>query len=256
MPKEDAVELIDVTAENVDELGFFCLMSRRKSEGYQRKLRWLKARFAEGMRLKMLGGGARGFIEYIPGEYAWRPVNAKGYMFIHCLWVVGKSKGHGYATALLEACIQDAKQAGMHGVAMVTSEGNWMVGKKLLEKHGFEAVDQAPPSYNLMVMRFDQAPTPTFSNNWADKSSRYPKGLTVFRSDQCPYLEDAVNATRETAEELGIECRVVELTSAQEVRELAPSPYGVVGTVYEGELFAHHYLLRKELLKRFDELKK
>ena len=28
-----------------------------------------------------------GFIEYVPGEYAWRGVNAEGYMFIHCIWI-------------------------------------------------------------------------------------------------------------------------------------------------------------------------
>lgn len=38
------MRFIDVTANNVDETGFFCLMSRRKSEGYQRKLRWLRER--------------------------------------------------------------------------------------------------------------------------------------------------------------------------------------------------------------------
>jgi hypothetical protein len=97
------MRIIDVTADNFEETGFFCLMSRRKSEGYQRKLRWLHERFDEGLRIKMLdlSEGGRGFIEYIPGEYAWRPVEASGYLFIHCLWVVGKSKGNGYAKLLL-----------------------------------------------------------------------------------------------------------------------------------------------------------
>lgn len=65
------IDLIDVHALNVEEAGFFCYMSKPKSEGYQRKLQWLKARFAEGMRIKMLRLPERGFIEYIPGEYAW-----------------------------------------------------------------------------------------------------------------------------------------------------------------------------------------
>ena len=127
-------KLIDITAENVAEQGFFCYMSKRKAEGYQRKLNWLKARFAEGMRIKMFELPERGFIEYIPGEYAWRAVDAKGYMFIHCLWVVGKSKGRGLGGRLLKACIQEAREVGMHGVAMLTSEGNWLVGKELLKR--------------------------------------------------------------------------------------------------------------------------
>jgi hypothetical protein len=94
------MEIIDVNKENVAETGFFCNMSKKKSEGYQRKLKWLSKRFTEGLKLKMLdlSQGGRGFIEYLPGEYAWRPVSGNGYMFIHCLWVVGKSKGEGYAT--------------------------------------------------------------------------------------------------------------------------------------------------------------
>ena len=113
-------------------LAFFCYMIKRKTDGFQRKLNWLKARFAEGMRIKMLELPERGFIEYIPGEYAWRAINARGYMVIHCLWVVGKSRGKGYAGVLLNQCIEDARQSGMKGVAMVTSERIWLVGKKIV----------------------------------------------------------------------------------------------------------------------------
>ena len=107
------LNLTEATADNVAEQGFFCYMSKPKSAGYQRKLNWLKARFAEGMRIKMFELPARGFIEYLPGEYAWRAVEAKGYMFIHCLWVVGKSKGQGLGKRLLKECIKDAREAGM-----------------------------------------------------------------------------------------------------------------------------------------------
>jgi hypothetical protein len=39
-------DLIDINAQNVEETGFFCYMSKPKSEGYQRKLHWLQARFS------------------------------------------------------------------------------------------------------------------------------------------------------------------------------------------------------------------
>jgi len=92
----DQVEIISVDATNVDELGFFCYKSKPKSAGYQHKLNWLKQRFPEGLRLEILYEGNRsvGYIEYIPGEYAWRAVKAEGYMLIHCPWVVGKGKGN------------------------------------------------------------------------------------------------------------------------------------------------------------------
>ena len=248
--KAKQIEIIDVNEGNFKDVGFFCYMSKRKAEGYQRKSNWLSARFSEGLKIKMLKLPERGFIEYVPGEYAWRPVNAKGYLFIHCLWVVGKSKGKGYASHLLDECIKDAKRSGMKGVAMVTSGGNWLVGKDLLDKHGFDSVGQAPPSFELMVKKFGRAKSPYFANDWDQRLKRYPKGLTVFRSDQCPYIEDATNTVVETSEEQGMRCHIVEIKSCEEIREESPSAYGVFNVVYDGQLFTYHYLLKKELLNR------
>lgn len=244
------MEIIDVNKDNVDETGFFCCMSKRKSAGYQRKLRWLKARFDEGLKIKMLELPARGFIEYIPGEHAWRPVDARGYIFIHCLWVVGKSKGRGYATRLLDECLRDARTSGMKGVAMVTSEGNWLAGKRLLEMHGFESVDHAPPSFELMARKFGRARSPSLAGGWEAKQRKAGKGITIFRSDQCPYLEDATNAILDAADELGLKSRVVEIESSEEIRRRSPSAYGVFGTVCDGALLGTEYMLKKEVLKR------
>ncbi|MBZ0305899.1 MAG: GNAT family N-acetyltransferase, partial [Anaerolineae bacterium] len=89
--------IVTVTAENVDQYGFFCFKSKAKAEGYQRKRRWLMDRFAEGLQIKLLYEGERsvGFVEFMPGESTWRVVNAPDYLVIHCLWVVGTGKGKG-----------------------------------------------------------------------------------------------------------------------------------------------------------------
>ncbi len=240
------MRLLDILPDNVERLGFFCQMSRRKYPGWQRKLAWVRNRLKEGMRIKLLGQGERGFIEYIPGEYAWRPVEARGFMVIHCLWVVGKSKGKGYGDRLLEACMEDARRAGMSGVAMVTSEGNWLAGSRLLSKHGFEAVDWVEPSFALMALRFRDTRVPRLTGQWSEKARRFGKGLTVIRSDQCPYNEDAVEHLLAAAGEHGIPSRVVELNSASDVRTRSPSPYGTFGVVLDGRLVSYHYLLRKD----------
>ncbi len=118
-------QLVEVGPDNVDETSFFCLQSRPDSAGYRRKRAWLDQRFSEGLRIRMLGrrekrrwNGPRGFIEYIPGRHAWRGVDAGDYLVIHCLWVVGKSQGHGGARTLLEQCFEDARgrlRRGRHG---------------------------------------------------------------------------------------------------------------------------------------------
>jgi GNAT superfamily N-acetyltransferase len=241
------VTIVPVNNTNVDDLGFFCYKSKPKSPGYRLKLEWLRERFAEGMAIKILYEGERsvGFIEYIPGEYAWRPVHAENYLVIHCLWVVGKAKGKGYGSQLVQSCVKDARKMGKHGVVMPTSSRTWLASPKILLKNGFEVVDQAPPSFDLLVRSFGEAPMPSFPKNWEERLQRHGSGLTVIRSDQCPYVEDGVKATVDAARERGVEARVVEMTSSQQVQETALSAYGVSGVIYNGQLLSYHYLGRK-----------
>ncbi len=252
----DDVRIVTVDGANVAAEGFFCYKSKPKSAGYQKKLSWLEQRFAEGMRISILYEGERsvGFVEYVPGEFAWRAVNAAGYMVIHCLWVVGKGKGKGYGTRLVNECVEDARKAQMHGVVMVASSRPWLADKKLFLKLGFEVVGQAPPTFDLLVKRFDDAPLPTFPEDWDERISRYGPGVTIVYADQCPYIEDAVHGTLEIAGEMGAEARTVKLESSQQVRDGAPSAYGVFGIVYDGELVSYKYLDSKKERQRFSEL--
>ena len=72
----------------------------------------------------------------------------------------------------------------------------------------------------------------------------------MFRSDQCPYLDNAVRIVADYAAARGMAFQEIEMTSAKEVRRLSPTPYGVFAIVKDGELLAYHYLSPKELAKR------
>ena len=39
MSAENNIEIVDVNEVNVSETGFFCMMSKKKTAGYQRKLK-------------------------------------------------------------------------------------------------------------------------------------------------------------------------------------------------------------------------
>ncbi len=95
-------------------------------------------------------------LEYIPGKYAHRPVAADGYMFIHCIFVGFKAefKGKGYASAMLDVCINEAKEQGMKGVAVVTRKGSFMAKKDIFVKKGFHVVDLAKPDFELLALKF------------------------------------------------------------------------------------------------------
>jgi len=252
------VEIITVDeASKANEHGFFCYKSKPKATGYGCKLAWLEQRFAEGLQIKIVqeDGRSVGFIEYTPGEFAWRPVRAAGYMVIHCLWVVGRAKEKGYGSHLLELSLEDAQSSGFHGVAAVTKKGGHLVDKKLFLKHGFEVVDQGSQTYELVARTFDDAPPPTLPHDWEERQTRYGDGLTVIYANQCPYFHNAMEDALRVAADVGIQSReAVLLESAQEAQNLAPCPYGTFGIVYNGALVTCTPLSQKRLKNRLQEL--
>ena len=160
---------------------------------------------------------------------------------------MGKGKGKGYGARLIQICLDDARAQGKHGVVMMTSDGVWLAKKDIFLKHGFVEVAQAPPVFQLLAYRIDDAaPLPTFPVDWAARQARFGAGLTIIRTPQCPYIEDATNTALEFAAEKGIPAQVVTFQSAQELQQNSPSPYGVFGIVLDGQLLAYHYLQRKD----------
>ncbi len=240
------IEIIDTNADNICEYGF-CGYKSIKQEGYKRKTDWLKKRFSEGLKFKVLYSakeGAVGFIEYIPGKYTWRAVEANGYMVVHCMMVnYKKYRGKGYGTLMLKECLKDAKKKNMHGVAVVTRKGTWMAGKELFVKNGFEIIEETPPDFELLVKKFKKdTPSPKFKGDWDKRLKSYSSSLTIIRSDQCPYVAKSVKEICETAQkDYGIKPKVIELKSCKESQNV-PSAYAIFSIIYNGELVADHPL--------------
>ena len=244
------VEIVSVDADNLAERGFFCRKSKMKTLGNQRKLAWAAEGFDHGLGIDIVydEGRSVGFIEHVPGEHAWRAVAAEGYTVIHCIWVVGRAKGKGYGSRLLSRVEAEAAEQGRRGVAMVVSRGNWLADGKLLAKHGYTVVDEAPPSFRLMVKSFGDHPAPTFPIDWEARAAAFGEGLTIVSTDQCPYLDDAEQAIVSGAAAAGVPASIVKLESATEVQQRSPSAFGVFGIVLDGELLSYHYLLEKDVV--------
>lgn len=62
----------------------------------------MKSQFESGLVFKRINARGKVFVEYIPAENAWSPIEADGYLFINCFWVSGQFKGQGYANRLLD----------------------------------------------------------------------------------------------------------------------------------------------------------
>ena len=97
--------ICDITPENIEKETVFCIKNV-KSQGFRHKKKWFIKRYQEGLRMHILkgyDGKMAGFIEYLPGNFAWRPVKAESFMFIHCLFVYpNKYKNQGYGSALVK----------------------------------------------------------------------------------------------------------------------------------------------------------
>ncbi|KPJ72833.1 acetyltransferase [candidate division TA06 bacterium DG_78] len=241
----DTIKIIDTNANTILEYGV-CGYKNIKREGYPEKIDWVKKRFLEGMKIKILYSekdGTQGMIEYIPGEYCWRPVEARGYMFIHCIFVGFKRayKGKGYGSLLVDECVKDAKREKMYGVAVVTRKGAFMADKHLFVKKCFEVVDTMPPDFELLVKKFNsKAPVPKFKKNVEKKLIQYSKGLTIIRADQCPYSVKNVREIIATAKnKYGIKPKIIEFENSREAQN-SPCAFGTFCILYKGRIIAYH----------------
>ena len=236
----DHLKIIEVDENNAVEEGLFCVKNP-KYDGFQLKLDWLIERWNEGLKLKILkkGNDKIGFIEYIPGEYAWRPVQAKNYLFIHCLMVFGKNNYHlGNGSQLINECINDAKKMNKAGVVVMASKGTWMADKSIFLKNGFSLID-SKDRFDLLVYKFNEAPDPVF-NDWHQQINKY-QGLNLLYSNQRPLFSKSVEEMKQTAKKYGLHLKVVVLKTAQE-SQLAPTGYGTYSLVYNGKLLSDHYI--------------
>jgi len=236
------IEIIDLTPDNIADYGVCGYKDAEKHLELRRKIDWFKEYFPKGLRIKAVisqKGGYQGMLEYLPGKYAHRPVDADGYMFIHCVFVGFKNefKGKGLASTLINECIKDAKFANMDGVAVVTRKGPFMAKKEIFIKKGFILVDETKPDFELLVLKFNQgAVDPKFKKVSLEK---YSKGLTIIRSAQCPYSVKNVKSILETAKKLKIKADLIEIKDSESAQQ-TPSVFGTFCIIHNNEVISHH----------------
>ncbi|MCW4000018.1 MAG: YoaP domain-containing protein [Candidatus Bathyarchaeota archaeon] len=241
LPSSDTT-IIDLTPDNIADWGVCGYKDVAKHLELQRKIAWFKQYYPLGLRIKALvskSGGYQGMLEYIPGKYAHRPVQADGYMFIHCIFVgfKGEFKGKGHASRMLDLVIAEAKDAGMKGVAVVTRKGSFMAKKDIFIKKGFHVVDLAKPDFELLALKFRaDAEDPKFK---VASTADYAEGLTVIRSPQCPYSVKNVDAILETAKEMGLKTKLLDFDTAESAQQ-SPCAFGTFCIIKDGKILSHH----------------
>lgn len=226
-------------------------MCHLKQQRYSSNIKktWLKDRLDEG--LVFLKGNVRGkcFIEYIPAEYAWMPIEANGYMFINCLWVSGQLKGHGYSNLLLDECIKESKAKEKKGLVILSSKRKlgFLADPKYMKYKGFEVVDSANPYFVLMYLPFDKnAEKPYFKESVKHKD--IGNGFTLYYTNQCPFTAKYVPIIEEIAKSRNIEFQVIHIQT-REAAQNAPTPFTTFSLFYNSEFVTHEVLSEKKFEK-------
>lgn len=249
------LKIVAVSPENVKEHTLFCVKDIT-NPGFDHKRKWFEKAYQEGLRIKILKDQKDkmiGFIEYVPGESAWRPVNAQNFMFIHCMYVYAKQdRNRGYGSMLVEECEKEAKVLGMSGVCVMTSSGAWIANKTIFEKNGYIQIDENG-RFELLSHKWEETASDPQLVDWKSKQHNY-QGWHLLYANQCPWHEKSVQALLNVAMDFGIDLKVRQLNTAKEAQN-APSGFGVFSLLHNGKLLDDHYLsatrfkniVRKEL---------
>ena len=237
------MEYIRLTKDNIENEHICCAISNNRDVQVASKKAWLLERFDEGLVFLKSVERGKCFIEYIPAEYAWNPIEADGYLYIDCLWVSGSFKGHGYSNDLLDACIADGREQGKKGLCILSAAKKkpFLADPKYLKYKGFTVCDEADNGVQLWVLSFAaDAEKPRFRD-----CARHPhvdeQGYVPFNAKYVPIVE-------QTAKEHGVSFRAIRLCSRDEARN-APTPITTYAMFCDGEYLTNEQMNEARFLK-------
>lgn len=244
------MEYIKVTKENIEEEHICCAISNNKDIQVSSKKAWLLDRFNDGLVfLKSIERG-KCFIEYIPVENAWNPIDGKGFMYIDCLWVSGSFKGHGYSNDLLDICIKDSKEKGKIGLCILSSAKKkpFLADPKYLAHKGFFVCDESDNGIQLWCLPFsNDARKPKFK-----ECAKHPhvneKGYVLYYTNQCPFNGKYVPIIEQCAKENDIAFKTIHIENKEEAQK-APTPITTYALFYDGKYLTNEQMNEARFLK-------
>ena len=244
------MEYIRVTKENIDKEHICCALSNNKDIQVMSKKDWLRDRYDDGLVfLKSIERG-KCFIEYIPAENAWNPIDGDGYMYIDCLWVAGSFKGHGYSNDLLEYCISDSKQKGKKGLCVLCADKKkpFLADPKFLKYKGFRVCDKADNGIELWYLPFDDMNEKPKFKECARHVSIDEKGYVLYYTSQCPFNAKYVPMLEDIAKEHNVPFKAIHITSKQEAQSV-PTPVTTYALFYDGKYLTNEQMNVNKFLR-------
>ncbi len=244
------MEYVQVTKENLEREHICCAISNNNDVQVASKKAWLAERFNDGLVFLKSAERGKCFIEYIPAEKAWNPIDADGYMYIDCLWVSGSFKGHGYSNDLLGACIADSKSKGKKGLCILSSAKKkpFLADPKYLQHKGFAVCDEADNGIRLLYLPFTPDAQPPRFKPCAKHPHTDLPGYVLYYTAQCPFNAKYVPIVERTAREHGAAFRAIRLDSRDDAQN-APTPVTTYALFCDGAYLTNEQMNDARFLK-------
>ena len=119
----------------------------------------------------------------------------------------------------MEHCIADARAHGKSGVCMLgaAKQKAWLSDQSFARRCGFVTVDTAG-EYELLALSFDGT-APRFAPEAKTMTVDFP-GLTVYYSDQCPFIFQRVEKLREYCVGRDIPAQFIHVDTLEKAKSL------------------------------------
>ena len=243
------MEYIKVTMDNIDQQHICFAISNNNDIQVASKKNWLKQRFDDGLVFLKSVDRGKCFIEYIPSENAFIPIEADGYMYINCLWVAGSFKGHGYSNDLLNYCIQDSKNKGKKGLCILSSERKrpFLADPKYLKYKGFILADETDYHIHLYYLPFDKNSLPVKFKNCCKHPDISDMVYVLYYSHQCPFNAKYVPIITEIANERNIPFKAILIDDKIQAQN-APTAITTYSLFYNGEFLTNQQFNDKSFI--------
>ena len=244
------MEYIRVTKDNLETEHICCAISKNDDVQVASKKSWLRERFDEGLVFLKSVERGKCFIEYIPAENAWNPIDADGYMYIDCLWVSGSFKGKGYSNDLLNECIEDSKRQGKKGLCILAAAKKkpFLADPKYLKYKGFEVCDEADNGIQFWYLPFEKDAEKPQLKECAKHPHIDQEGYVLYYTNQCPFNAKYVPVVEKTAKENGIKFEAIHIDNKEEAQK-APTPITTYAVFFDGEYITNEQMNEKRFLK-------
>lgn len=242
------MDIVSVTQQNLEQEHICCAISNNKDIQVATKKAWLAKRFEDGLVFKKADVRGKCFIEYIPAEKAWVPIDAPNCMHIDCFWVSGKYKGQGISSLLLDECIADGKKLGKDGITILSSPDKkqpFLIEPGFLKHKGFIEVDFVEPHFSLYYLPLkDSAQPPRFKTHLKSPLCE-GEGFVLYYTDQCPFTAKYVPLIADAAYERGVPFETRHIKSAKDA-QAAPVPFTTYALFHNGEFVGQEILSQKK----------